>query len=145
MTTAECLLNKNRNPHMSREEIEAELDRQLGIKKVLWLPRVSKLLFTQSHLWAPTLQCCLFSASKGGLHHRRATRPELAYCCLIWAQMVCTRRTVWFLLCGEYSKCGQHFYCAPCVVLVYGHDKGQCYVMVRPAEQSRTAGVRIVM
>ena len=40
MTTAECLLNKNRNPRMSKQEIEAELDRQLGIKKVLWLPKV---------------------------------------------------------------------------------------------------------
>lgn len=40
VTTVECLLNKNRNPHMTREEIEAELDRQLGIKRVLWLPRV---------------------------------------------------------------------------------------------------------
>ena len=44
MTTAECLLNKNRNPHMTREEIEAELDRQLGIKKVLWLPKVREVL-----------------------------------------------------------------------------------------------------
>ena len=40
MTTAECLLNKNRNPGMSKQEIEAELDRQLGIKKVLWLLKV---------------------------------------------------------------------------------------------------------
>ncbi len=48
VTTAECLLNKNRNPHMTREEIEAELDRQLGIKKVLWLPRVRSLCFTKA-------------------------------------------------------------------------------------------------
>ena len=38
MTTAECLLNPNRNPDLTREDIEAELGRQLGIKKVLWLP-----------------------------------------------------------------------------------------------------------
>lgn len=41
VTTSECLLNKNRNPHMTQQQIEAELDRQLGIEKVLWLPRVS--------------------------------------------------------------------------------------------------------
>ena len=45
VTTSECLLNKNRNPHMTQQQIEAELDRQLGIKKVLWLPRVSIRFF----------------------------------------------------------------------------------------------------
>ena len=39
MTTAECLLHENRNPHMSRQEIEAELGRCLGVRKVVWLPR----------------------------------------------------------------------------------------------------------
>ena len=48
MTTAECLLNKNRNPSMSKQEIEAELDRQLGIKKVLWLPKVKHDFLTPS-------------------------------------------------------------------------------------------------
>ena len=48
MTTAECLLNQNRNPSMSKQEIEAELDRQLGIKKVLWLPKVKHDLLTPS-------------------------------------------------------------------------------------------------
>ncbi|TCD48667.1 agmatine deiminase family protein [Chlorobium sp. N1] len=37
LTTTACLLNPNRNPSMSREEIERELGRWLGIKKVLWL------------------------------------------------------------------------------------------------------------
>lgn len=46
MTTAECLLNKNRNPSLSKQEIEAELDRQLGIKKVLWLPKVKDACLT---------------------------------------------------------------------------------------------------
>jgi agmatine deiminase len=36
-TTEECLLNPNRNPHLSRAEIEAELAAQLGFTRVLWL------------------------------------------------------------------------------------------------------------
>lgn len=37
LTTAECLLNPNRNPHLSRQEIEAELAGQLGADRFLWL------------------------------------------------------------------------------------------------------------
>ena len=54
MTTAECLLNENRNPHMTKQQIEAELDRQLGIKKVLWLPRVSSINFLMTNACAHT-------------------------------------------------------------------------------------------
>ena len=36
-TTEQCLLNPNRNHSMSREEIEAELERMLGFDRVLWL------------------------------------------------------------------------------------------------------------
>ncbi|XP_047314255.1 agmatine deiminase-like [Impatiens glandulifera] len=39
LTTEECLLNKNRNPHMSKEEIEDELKAYLGVQKIVWLPR----------------------------------------------------------------------------------------------------------
>ncbi|MGY6550496.1 MAG: agmatine deiminase family protein [Erythrobacter sp.] len=35
--TEQCLLNPNRNPHLSRAEIEAELAAQLGFTRVLWL------------------------------------------------------------------------------------------------------------
>lgn len=37
LTTEQCLLNRNRNPHMVREEIEAQLRNWLGVRKVLWL------------------------------------------------------------------------------------------------------------
>ena len=37
VTTEQCLLNPNRNPHLSREEIEARLRRDLGFTRVLWL------------------------------------------------------------------------------------------------------------
>lgn len=36
-TTEQCLLNPNRNPHLARGEIEAELAAQLGFTRVLWL------------------------------------------------------------------------------------------------------------
>ncbi|MCZ8368728.1 MAG: agmatine deiminase family protein [Porphyrobacter sp.] len=36
-TTEQCLLNPNRNPAMSRGEIEAQLAAQLGFTRVLWL------------------------------------------------------------------------------------------------------------
>lgn len=38
ITTEQCLLNPNRNPDLSREEIEAELRRTLGVEQIIWLP-----------------------------------------------------------------------------------------------------------
>lgn len=37
LTTEQCLLNKNRNPHMSRREIEEFLKDSLGADQVIWL------------------------------------------------------------------------------------------------------------
>jgi agmatine deiminase len=37
LTTAECLLGPNRNPHLDREGVEAELRRWLGAERILWL------------------------------------------------------------------------------------------------------------
>jgi agmatine deiminase len=37
LTTEECLLNPNRNPDRSREEIEATLIAHLGAERVVWL------------------------------------------------------------------------------------------------------------
>ncbi|XP_021911121.1 agmatine deiminase-like [Carica papaya] len=39
LTTEECLLNKNRNRHLTKEQIEEELMAYLGVTKVIWLPR----------------------------------------------------------------------------------------------------------
>ncbi|KAL6650874.1 hypothetical protein ACP70R_009799 [Stipagrostis hirtigluma subsp. patula] len=38
ITTEECLLNPNRNPNMSKLEIENELKDFLGVTKVIWIP-----------------------------------------------------------------------------------------------------------
>jgi len=37
VTTEECLLNPNRNPHLTRTDIEARLREALGIDRTLWL------------------------------------------------------------------------------------------------------------
>jgi agmatine deiminase len=37
LTTAECLLNSDRNPHLTREEIELALGKALGTHRFLWL------------------------------------------------------------------------------------------------------------
>ncbi len=37
VTTEQCLLNPNRNPTLSRQDIEARLARDLGFDRVLWL------------------------------------------------------------------------------------------------------------
>jgi agmatine deiminase len=37
LTTKSCLLNRNRNPGMSREEIEQNLRDYLGVERIIWL------------------------------------------------------------------------------------------------------------
>lgn len=39
LTTSQCLLNPNRNPGLSKEELEGVLRRFLGVSKVIWLGR----------------------------------------------------------------------------------------------------------
>jgi len=50
LTTKECLLNKNRNPHLSKEEIEAYLIEYLNIEKIIWFPRGIILDETDGHI-----------------------------------------------------------------------------------------------
>jgi agmatine deiminase len=38
VTTETCLLNANRNPGLSRGEVDAELKRVFGVRKIIWLP-----------------------------------------------------------------------------------------------------------
>lgn len=39
LTTEECLLNKNRNPHLTKGQIENELKAYLGVMNIIWLRR----------------------------------------------------------------------------------------------------------
>jgi agmatine deiminase len=50
LTTEECLLNPNRNPGMSREQIELALQRYLGVTTVIWLNRGVHLDETDGHI-----------------------------------------------------------------------------------------------
>ncbi len=50
LTTEECLLNPNRNPHLSRAQVEENLRRYLGVTQVIWLNRGVHLDETDGHI-----------------------------------------------------------------------------------------------
>jgi agmatine deiminase len=50
MTTEECLLNPNRNPDLSREQVEAGLRDHLGVEKTIWLGRGAYADETDGHV-----------------------------------------------------------------------------------------------
>jgi agmatine deiminase len=47
--TESCILNKNRNPGVSKRQCEQELKRLLGIEKVIWLPGINGKDITDGH------------------------------------------------------------------------------------------------
>ncbi len=50
ITTEECLLNRNRNPQLSRADIEDRLRRYLGVDVVIWLGKGVHLDETDGHV-----------------------------------------------------------------------------------------------
>jgi agmatine deiminase len=50
LTTAQCLLNPNRNPALSKDRVEAHLRDYLGVEKVVWLPRGTPFDETSGHV-----------------------------------------------------------------------------------------------
>ncbi len=50
ITTEQCLLNPNRNPHLARGQIERTLGEYLGIKKVVWLGKGVEGDITDGHV-----------------------------------------------------------------------------------------------
>jgi agmatine deiminase len=50
ITTEECLLNANRNPRMTREQIDACLRNYLNVQKIVWLERGVYLDETDGHV-----------------------------------------------------------------------------------------------
>ena len=50
LTTSECLLNPNRNPDLTRDEIERYLVDHLGLEQVVWIPRGVHLDETDGHV-----------------------------------------------------------------------------------------------
>ncbi len=47
--TKSCIINDNRNPHLSQIEIEEELKRLLGLRKIIWLEGVKGKDITDGH------------------------------------------------------------------------------------------------
>jgi agmatine deiminase len=50
LTTEECLLNPNRNPRLTRADIEVQLRRFLGVQTIIWLGRGVYLDETGGHI-----------------------------------------------------------------------------------------------
>jgi agmatine deiminase len=50
ITTRECLLNRNRNPHLNREQIEALLKTYLNVHQVVWLGKGVVMDETDGHV-----------------------------------------------------------------------------------------------
>jgi agmatine deiminase len=50
LTTESCLLHPNRNPGMTRADIEAELRRTIGVSKIIWLPGQHEEVETNGHV-----------------------------------------------------------------------------------------------
>jgi agmatine deiminase len=50
LTTESCLLNKNRNPHLTRAEVEQRLRDFLGVREILWLARGTEGDDTDGHI-----------------------------------------------------------------------------------------------
>lgn len=48
--TESCWVNDNRNPGMSRAQIEAELKAKLGLRKIIWLPGIKDQDITDAHV-----------------------------------------------------------------------------------------------
>ena len=47
--TESCVLNENRNPGVSKSQCERELERLLGIEKIIWLPGIKGKDITDGH------------------------------------------------------------------------------------------------
>ncbi|MFJ4657070.1 agmatine/peptidylarginine deiminase [Nocardia sp. NPDC088792] len=47
--TESCVLNNNRNRGWKKQDVEAELDHLLGVKKVIWLPGIAGKDITDGH------------------------------------------------------------------------------------------------
>jgi len=47
--TKSCVINRNRNPHLSQDQIERELKNLLGIRKTIWLEGIKGKEITDGH------------------------------------------------------------------------------------------------
>jgi agmatine deiminase len=75
LITEQCLLNQNRNPHMTREEIEQFLKSALGVSHLIWLGRGIAGDDTDGHIddiarfVNPTTVACVLEGNPGDENH----------------------------------------------------------------------------
>ena len=75
LTTEECLLNRNRNPSLTREEIEERLRDYLGVRKIIWLKSGIGGDDTDGHIddiarfVAPSTVLCAYEANESDENH----------------------------------------------------------------------------
>jgi agmatine deiminase len=65
LTSAECLLNPNRNPHLTQAQIEAQLSAYLGVSHFIWLPEGVYMDETDGHI---DNMCCFARPGEVILH-----------------------------------------------------------------------------
>ena len=65
LTTGECLLNPNRNPHLNQAQIEALLSDYLGVSHFIWLPEGVYMDETDGHI---DNMCCFARPGEVILH-----------------------------------------------------------------------------
>jgi agmatine deiminase len=76
LVTEQCLLNPNRNPHMTREEIEHFLKNALGVSHLIWLGRGIAGDDTDGHIddiarfVSPTTVACVLEAHSSDENYR---------------------------------------------------------------------------
>ena len=65
ITTEQCLLNKNRNPDLSREQIEKNLKNYFGVRKIIWLKHGTDEGTETAHVLASACRFDCSSSSEG--------------------------------------------------------------------------------
>jgi len=76
LTTEQCLLNRNRNPHLTRAQIEDLLKGSLGVRQILWLGEGIVGDDTDGHIddiarfVNPTTVACIIEANPRDDNHR---------------------------------------------------------------------------
>ncbi len=75
LTTEQCLLNQNRNPHLRKEEIEWRLQEYLGVSHIIWLKEGIAGDDTDGHIddiarfVNPTTVVCAYEEDKSDWNH----------------------------------------------------------------------------
>lgn len=75
LTTEQCLLNRNRNPHLNKYGIEEYLMKYLDVTKIIWLKNGIEGDDTDGHIddiarfVNPTTVLCAYEENKGDINH----------------------------------------------------------------------------